>query len=108
MLPVRIQTTVSESLIVPSLLSFLSPAIEHALAGSHPIPELSTTTFAFTISSSLTCSTRPFVNLITSLALTKLTGFPIRMAVAIVSALIGFNSLKSSFKLSKKGFAPLA
>ena len=61
--PVSMQTTWSSLAMIPMSLSFLAPATDAADAGSHPTPLASMMAFASSISSSVTCSTIPYVSL---------------------------------------------
>ena len=84
--PVKVQVIVAPSLTRPFLLALIKPATDAALAGSHRTPSvLANSLYASIISSSDTKSiTPPDLSLAFS-AFSQLAGFPILIAVAIVS-----------------------
>ena len=68
-------------------------------AGSEPIPSIPILLLAFAISSSETCSTRPPVYSMVNHDFSKLTGLPIFIAEALVSASTGCSIFSLLIKL---------
>src|SRR4029077_3110832 len=84
--PVKISTTLSFGLTNPCFTNFFNPAKVTAEAGSQPTPSAPISALAMAISISLTCSTAPPVVSTTRRAFFHDAGFPMRIAVASVSA----------------------
>ena len=83
-LPVNTQTILE--LLGTSSFLLSKPATEAALAGSQKIPSsFPSILYADIISSSVTSKNDPWLDFLTLIAFSQLTGFPILIAVAIVS-----------------------